>query len=109
MILTKESEIRKIRYLFMLTYMVSYITRINYGAIILEIGSNTGFAQELLSLALTGSFLTYGVGQLISGYFGDKVQPKKLVLLGLSVTVLMNILIPLCNHPLQMAAAYAPS
>ena len=106
MILTKESDIRKIRYLFMLTYMVSYITRINYGAVILEIGSNTGFAQELLSLALTGSFLTYGVGQLISGYFGDKVQPKKLVLLGLSVTVLMNILIPLCNNPMQMAAVW---
>ena len=106
MILTKESEIRKIRYLFMLTYMVSYITRINYGAVILEISSNTGFAQELLSLALTGSFLTYGVGQLISGYFGDKVQPKKLVLLGLSVTVLMNILIPLCNNPMQMAAVW---
>ena len=104
--ITDEQQIKKLRFLFMLTYMVSYLTRINYGAVILEIGSATGIADSQLSLALTGSFLAYGIGQLVSGYFGDKIQPKKLVSIGLSVTVAMNILIPFCVYPWQMVAIW---
>ena len=104
--ITQEQQAKKLRFLFMLTYMVSYLTRINYGAVILEIGSDTGIADSELSLALTGSFLTYGIGQLISGYFGDKIQPKKLVSIGLCITVAMNILIPFCVYPWQMVAVW---
>ena len=32
--------------LFAVTYMISYITRINYGAIISEMGSATGFSKS---------------------------------------------------------------
>lgn len=48
--------------LFGLTYMVSYITRTNYGAIITEMQSATGYSKSLLSMALTCSFITYGGG-----------------------------------------------
>ena len=75
-ILTDPRQMRRVRILFMITYMVSYMTRINYGAVILEMVHDTGISSSLLSLALTGSFITYGVGQLVSGYFGDRIQPK---------------------------------
>lgn len=94
-------------FLFSLTYMVSYITRINYGAIISEMQTATGFSNELLSMALTGSSVTYGVGQIVSGMAGDRIAPKKLVLFGLLVTVLMNLLIPLCGNPLQMTFVWS--
>ena len=64
--------------LFAFTYFISYITRINYGAVISEMVTQTGLAKSELSVALTGCAITYGVGQLISGYFGDKVRPKLL-------------------------------
>ncbi len=87
-------------------YCVSYITRVNYGAVIAEMVTGTGLAKSALSVALTGNFITYGTGQLISGFFGDKFQPKKLVSLGLITTILMNLLIPLCNTPLQMTVVW---
>lgn len=101
-----RKDINMMALLFTVTYTVSYITRINYGAVILEMERATGFSKSLLSMALTGSFITYGVGQIISGICGDIFSPKKLVSLGLALTVSMNFLIPVCNNPYQMLAVW---
>ena len=37
-------------------------------------------------------FIFYGVGQLLSGYLGDKIRPKYLIMMGLSVTGMCNAL-----------------
>lgn len=100
--LSTKKEINILAILFAFTYMVSYITRINYGAIIVEMVSATGFSSSALSMAVTGSFITYGVGQIISGIIGDKISPKKLVLYGLLLTVCMNVLLPFCTNPYIM-------
>lgn len=92
--------------LFTLMYMISYVTRINYGAIITEMVFDTGYTKDLLALALTGSFITYGVGQIVSGVFGDRFSPKKLLSAGLLVSVLMNLLIPFCQSPYTMLAVW---
>ena len=86
--------------------MVSYITRINYGAVIAEMEASTHISKSLLSMAPTGSFITYGAGQIVSGICGDRFSPKKLVSYGLTVTVLMNLLIPICRNPYQMLAVW---
>lgn len=104
--LQEKKQINGIIILFMLTYMVSYITRINYGAIISEMELSTGMSRSLLSMALTGSFITYGTGQIISGILGDKFSPKKLVSAGFVGTIIMNILIPACTGPYQMIAVW---
>lgn len=92
---------RRSAYMMMLlmafAYMVSYLTRINYGAVISEMVASTGIGKVALSAAVTGSFITYGAGQIVSGFFGDKIQPKTLVLCGFAVTVAMNMLIPFCT------------
>ena len=105
--LQNRKSINATVFLFAATYLVSYITRINYGAVISEIQTATGFSKSLLAMSLTGSFITYGVGQIISGAFGDRISPKKLVLWGLMATVAMNLLIPLCRDPYQMLAVWA--
>lgn len=101
-----EKSKKQLVLLFSMTYFVSYITRINYGAIISEMVENTGFSERMLSMALTGNFITYGLGQIVSGLLGDKFSPKKLVNYGLIVTVVMNVLIPLCGNPYQMLAVW---
>lgn len=94
--------------LFSVTYFVSYLTRINYGAIISEMETATGFSKQLLSMAVTGSFITYGAGQVITGILGDKISPKKLVRLGLITTVAMNFTLPFCSFsPFVMAAVWS--
>lgn len=90
----------------MFAYMVSYLTRINFGAVIIEMVSATGFTKTQLSAAVTGSFITYGAGQIISGFFGDKIQPRRLVFIGLVTTVAMNFLIPFCPNPVMMTALW---
>ena len=101
-----KTEAGKAALLFALTYMVSYITRINYGAIIVEMQVSTEISKSLLSIALTGSFITYGAGQIISGICGDRFSPKKLLAVGLTATALMNFLIPICRTPYQMALVW---
>ena len=49
---------RQLPFLLMLVYMVSYLTRINYGAVILEMEGATGFSKAQLSTALTFSAIT---------------------------------------------------
>lgn len=91
----------------MITYMISYITRINYGAVIAEIVEATSIAKSTLSLALTGSFITYGAGQIVSGICGDRFRPKKLVMYGLLLSCAMNLLLPLCTSPYQMLVVWS--
>ena len=104
--LETKKQINGLAALFAITYMISYITRINFGAIISEMEIATQMPRSLLSMSLTGSFVTYGAGQIISGICGDRISPKKLVSCGLFVTVLMNLCIPLCRNPYQMLAVW---
>lgn len=104
--LKTKKEVNLIGLLFAFTYMVSYMTRTNFGAIIAEMEQATKYPREILSVALTGSFITYGVGQVISGVIGDRVSPKKLVTIGLVMTVMMNLLIPVCPNPYFMVVCW---
>ena len=101
-----KKTVRRITLLFMLTYFVSYVTRVNYGAVIVEMVNATGYGKPLLSLALTGSFITYGVGQVVSGFAADRVSPKRIVASGIALSSAMNLLIPFCTSPLLMTAVW---
>ena len=101
-----KKQAAKIIFVCSLVYMISYVTRNSYNAIISEMVTSTGLAKSTLSVALTGAFITYGIGQLVSGYFGDKVQPKILIAIGLVATSVMNSLIPLCQNAAQMAIVW---
>ena len=104
--MTHNTNSRRLTLLFALTYLTSYLTRINYGAIISEMVFSTGISKPLLSMALTGSFITYGIGQIISGALGDRVRPKLLIRTGFIITVIMNILFPFCPNAYVMTAVW---
>lgn len=88
-------------------YFVSYITRINYSAVLVEIMKSEGFAKTEASVPLTGLFIVYGAGQLISGVLGDKFSPEKIIFSGLLLTSAMNILLPLCPSTHLMTAVWS--
>lgn len=87
-------------------YFVSYITRINYAAVLVEITKNLGISKTAASLALTASAVSYGFGQLVSGYLGDKIKPNKIIVFGLLCTAAMNLLIPLAAAPIYMTVIW---
>ena len=104
--LTDKRQITALTLMLSLTYMISYITRINFGAVVSEMTVATGFSKSALSMSLTGSFITYGVGQILCGVLGDRISPKKMISVGLILTICMNTLIPLCQNPWQMLAVW---
>ncbi len=103
----KKLSEKQLIFLFALVYMVSYITRKNFGAVISEIALDTGIERTLLSLSLTGSFITYGIGQIISGIIGDRFSPKRLILLGLVTTALTNIALAMSANAYVMVVIWS--
>lgn len=94
-------------FLFAAAYFVSYLTRVNYSAVISEMEMATGMSKSMLSMALTGSFFTYGAGQVVSGILGDRISPKRLLLSGLLLSAAMNCLLPLCGNAYGMLAVWS--
>ncbi len=104
--ISRKRRIAGMTWLFSFAYLISYVTRINYGAVLVEMEAATGFSRDLLSMAATGLFICYGVGQVVSGIIGDHFSPKKLVVISFSVTTLMNLMIPVCKTPYGMLAVW---
>ncbi len=77
-----------------LAYFASYLTRIDYAAVLVDIMDDLSITKELASIAVTGSFITYGIGQLISGFIGDFIAPRKMIAIGLACTSVVNLLMP---------------
>ncbi len=102
-----KSDSNSIVILLAFTYLISYVTSLNYNTIIIEIIEAVRLSKASASLPLMGTAIAYGAGQLISGYAGDKIQPKWIIGLGLIVTVLMNALIPFCASILQMTIVWS--
>ena len=105
MIQTKK-QIRRFVFLCAFIYFISYVTRTNYGAVLSEMVTSMKLTKSELSVALTGSFITYGAGQLISGFMGDHIHPKKLLAAGLLATSILNLVLPLCPTPSMMAVIW---
>ncbi len=89
--LTQKKDITFLTILCSIAYFVSYISRINLSAVLVEI-IGSGYAERsVAALALTVCSVTYGVGQLISGYLGDKFKPQSIIFVGFLITAVMNI------------------
>ena len=101
-----KKQVNRFVFLCSFIYFISYVTRINYGAVLAEMVVSTGQSKSALSVALTGSFITYGAGQLVSGFMGDHIHPKKLLSSGLLVTSIINLLVPFCSTPSMMAVLW---
>ena len=76
--ITDRKQVHKLMFMFAVTYMVSYITRINFGAVIAEVIRDMSATKSELSVVVTGSFITYALGQVVSGMCGDRINPKLL-------------------------------
>lgn len=84
-----------------LVYFTSYLTRINFTAVIValeEPGILTGVQAGLISAVAAAA---YGAGQFLSGVVGDHVNPRYLIAFGLSAT-------GCCNFLMSVSGSAAP-
>lgn len=89
---------KKWEFLFLccLTYMCAYLCRVNLSSALgkMELALDASTAQ--LGLLGTAYFFSYACAQLVCGFFGDRVRPERLVLLGVTGIASMNIGISFC-------------
>ncbi len=88
---------KKIKLLVCAAYFFSYIARQGYAASLTEIIYDLGVSKSLAGMAVTGSFIAYGLFQIVSGIIGDKFKPEKIVFIGLLGSSLVNLLV--CIFP----------
>ncbi len=105
--ITDRKQVRALTFLCSSIYFFSYLTRINYKAVLAEIVSTEGISKEDAALALTGLFITYGLGQLVSGWLGDRIRPKYLICGGLLLASAMNVLMPLNTDKVSMTVIWS--
>jgi len=86
---------KRLTLLLTLIYFTSYVTRINFAAIIQEVVTDTGFSKPELSVILVCLSITYGVGQIVNGRIGDRIRAENLILSGLIISTVVNLLFPL--------------
>ena len=77
-----------------MVYFVSYFSRKDFAAVMAGMISDGAIERGNAGLVGTMLFAFYGVGQLISGYLGDKIKPKHLIIIGLSATAICNAAMP---------------
>lgn len=92
-----RQRFRRLTALCTYVYFISYLSRINLAASMVEI-VRSGFAEETLAaLALSVNAITYGAGQIISGYLGDRYRPQNVMLCGLVLAGTVNLCVGLCD------------
>lgn len=100
----KAKRVALLQLLCCMVYFMSYVTRLDYAASLTAIVSDLNITKQVASIAVTGSFITYGVGQIISGILGDMIKPRKLIAAGLTGTALINLSMALLPNIRWMTA-----
>ena len=92
--MTKKQE-RGLVALCSLLYFTSYFTRKNFAAVMVELISLELLDKEAAGLVVSALFITYALGQIISGFLGDRISPSALICSGLILTTACNLTMPL--------------
>lgn len=101
--ITKNNIVGKpLAWILTLVYFASYVTRINLAAIIQEIVTDTGYEKTSLSLILVVLSITYGTGQIVNGWIGDKIKPQNLILTGLVIATSVNLIFPFAYRSIPL-------
>lgn len=74
-------------------YLSAYLIRVNISIALPDISKFLGNSDNSSIGYIPGAFFwTYALGQLISGWVGDRVSPRYMIFIGLSSSALINIL-----------------
>ncbi len=105
--MTEKQKYVKLTVLCTAVYFTSYISRVNLAAVMVEL-IQSGFAEkQVAALALTLCAVTYGTGQVLSGWLGDRFKPQNIILFGLLVTASMNLSISFLQNPSVLPVLWA--
>lgn len=85
----------KMIFICWLAYTAAYVGRLNFSASIVTVISDLGVTKAEAGLVSSFFFFAYGAGQLINGVLSKYYNPKIMIFLSLSVSAVLNLLMPL--------------
>ena len=92
---TLDTKVRaRIVTLCSVVYFISYFSRKDFAAAMAAMITDGMLDKMTGGYIGMGMFIAYGVGQLISGYLGDRIKPRTLLLAGVGTTAVCNLLMP---------------
>ena len=83
--------VKKIAYFLAAVYFTSYCMRVNLAVMLVKICSELRVEKTELAIVITGLTVAYGIGQVISGFLGDRLKPYYIIPAGLALAVLCNV------------------
>jgi len=89
-------------------YLFAYLIRVNLSIALPDITEYLGYSDTSAVGNIPGAFFwTYALGQLISGWLGDRISPKYMITTGLSASIIINILFAFSNSLTAMIVLWA--
>lgn len=83
---------RRIVVIGWITYAAYYLGRVNISIALPDLQNNLHFTKGQVGLITTGFFWAYAIGQIINGRLGDLMSPRRLVLIGMLSSAVLNLL-----------------
>lgn len=74
-----------------IAYASTYVCRLNFSAATPELSREGVFTEGQLANISSAFFICYGLGQLISGVVGDRLDTRKMIFTGMFVSALCNL------------------
>lgn len=107
--LCKIRDRKYVRRLFLLCWMVycvSYIGRLNYSSAMAQIISEHILTASQAGFISMAYFFAYGIGQMINGFLGDRINPKRMIFAGLLCSGLANVAMGISHSAVWMALSW---
>lgn len=105
--MTIKQKYARLTILCTAVYFTSYISRINLAAVMVELIQSGFTEKQVAALALTLCSVTYGIGQVLSGWLGDRFKPQNIILLGFALTASMNLSVTFLHNPSLLPVLWA--
>ncbi len=110
--LTNRKHVAALTWLCTVAYFASYVARTDFAAVLTafvntQAAAKTGIDAAQAGLIITAAFFSYGIGQLLSGYLGDKIPPKHIIFFGFLLTGGMNLLMPFGSNIVWYISVWA--
>lgn len=104
--LRRSKHAKRLFLLCWLAYAASYVTKLCFSICMNGMISNGLFDEAFGGAIGTALFASYGVGQLVNGWLGDKISPKYMIGVGLSIASAMDILMALATNKFILLAVW---
>lgn len=83
---------KKMFWLMWTTYASFYLLRVNISVAVPDIIEEYRMSKVDIGMVLSAQFVLYAIGQFLNGQFGDKLNSRRIITLGLLLSACMNIL-----------------